>query len=64
MGPDAPILETRETLDDLVNSGKAGNIGTSIFAAWQLIDADAAGSARSEGNAGRARPGHSRLNGL
>ena len=42
MGPDAPILETRETLDDLVNSGKAGNIGTSIFAAWQLIDADAA----------------------
>lgn len=36
--PDTPIEETLRTLDDLVRAGKVRYIGTSRFAAWQLIE--------------------------
>jgi len=37
--PDIPIDETLRALDDLVKSGKVRYIGTSSFAAWQLMEA-------------------------
>ena len=36
--PDIPIDETLRALDDLVRSGKVRYIGTSTFAAWQLVE--------------------------
>ncbi|GIW13877.1 MAG: aldo/keto reductase [Tepidiforma sp.] len=36
--PDVPIDETLRALDDLVRSGKVRYIGTSTFAAWQLVE--------------------------
>ncbi len=36
--PDVPIDETLRALDDLVRSGKVRYIGSSTFAAWQLIE--------------------------
>lgn len=35
---DTPIDETLRALDDLVRSGKVRYIGTSTFAAWQLVE--------------------------
>ena len=35
---DTPIDETLRALDDLIRSGKVRYIGTSTFAAWQLVD--------------------------
>ena len=34
-----PIDETLRALDDLVRSGKVRYLGTSTFAAWQLVEA-------------------------
>lgn len=36
--PDTPIEETLRALDDLVHSGKVRYIGTSTFAAWELVE--------------------------
>ncbi len=36
---DIPIDETLRALDDLVRSGKVRYLGTSTFAAWQLVEA-------------------------
>ncbi|MCK9517906.1 MAG: aldo/keto reductase [Dehalococcoidia bacterium] len=36
--PNIPIDETLRALDDLVRSGKVRYIGTSTFAAWQLVE--------------------------
>jgi aryl-alcohol dehydrogenase-like predicted oxidoreductase len=36
--PDIPIDETLRALDDLVRSGKVRYLGTSTFAAWQLVE--------------------------
>ena len=36
--PDIPIDETLRALDDLVRSGKVRYIGSSTFAAWQLVE--------------------------
>ena len=36
---DVPIDETLRALDDLVRAGKVRYIGTSTFAAWQLVEA-------------------------
>jgi len=36
--PDIPIDETLRALDDLVRAGKVRYIGTSTFAAWQLVE--------------------------
>src|SRR6201999_3773432 len=37
--PETPIDETLRALDDLVRSGKVRYIGTSTFAAWQVVEA-------------------------
>jgi aryl-alcohol dehydrogenase-like predicted oxidoreductase len=37
--PDIPIDETLRALDDLIRAGKVRYIGTSTFAAWQLVEA-------------------------
>ncbi|WP_242123856.1 aldo/keto reductase [Sphingobium sp. Sx8-8] len=37
--PNTPIDETLRALDDLVTSGKVRYIGTSTFAAWQVMEA-------------------------
>jgi aryl-alcohol dehydrogenase-like predicted oxidoreductase len=37
--PEVPIDETLRALDDLVRAGKVRYIGTSRFAAWQLVEA-------------------------
>lgn len=37
--PEIPIDETLRALDDLVRSGKVRYIGTSTFAAWQIVEA-------------------------
>jgi len=36
--PETPIDETLRALDDLVRSGKVRYLGTSTFAAWQLVE--------------------------
>jgi aryl-alcohol dehydrogenase-like predicted oxidoreductase len=36
--PDTPIQETLRVLDDLVHSGKVRYIGSSTFAAWELVE--------------------------
>ncbi len=36
--PDIPIDETLRAMDDLVRSGKVRYLGTSTFAAWQLME--------------------------
>jgi aryl-alcohol dehydrogenase-like predicted oxidoreductase len=36
--PDTPIEETLRALDDLVHSGKVRYVGSSTFAAWELIE--------------------------
>jgi aryl-alcohol dehydrogenase-like predicted oxidoreductase len=36
--PSVPIDETLRALDDLIRSGKVRYIGTSTFAAWQLVE--------------------------
>lgn len=36
--PDVPIDETLRALDDLIRSGKVRHIGTSTFAAWQVME--------------------------
>ena len=36
--PDIPIDETLRALDDLVRSGKVRYLGSSTFAAWQLVE--------------------------
>ena len=36
--PSIPIDETLRALDDLVRAGKVRYIGTSTFAAWQLVE--------------------------
>jgi aryl-alcohol dehydrogenase-like predicted oxidoreductase len=36
--PDVPIDETLRALDDLIRAGKVRYIGTSTFAAWQLVE--------------------------
>jgi aryl-alcohol dehydrogenase-like predicted oxidoreductase len=36
---DIPIDETLRALDDLVTAGKVRHVGTSSFAAWQLVEA-------------------------
>lgn len=36
--PDTPIEETLSALDDLVHSGKVRYIGSSTFAAWELVE--------------------------
>jgi aryl-alcohol dehydrogenase-like predicted oxidoreductase len=36
--PECPIDETLRALDDLVRSGKVRYIGTSTYAAWQLVE--------------------------
>ena len=36
--PDTPIEETLGALDDLVHSGKVRYIGSSTFAAWELVE--------------------------
>ncbi len=36
--PDTPIDETLRALDDLVRAGKVRYIGSSTFAAWQLVE--------------------------
>ena len=38
--PDTPIEETLRALDDLVRQGKVRYIGSSNFAAWQVVDAE------------------------
>ena len=37
--PDIPIDETLRALDDLVRAGKVRYIGSSTFAAWQVVEA-------------------------
>ena len=37
--PQTPILETLQSLDDLVRQGKVRYIGHTNFAAWQIVDA-------------------------
>ena len=37
--PETPIDETLRALDDLVRSGKVRYLGTSTFAAWQVVEA-------------------------
>lgn len=37
--PEVPVDETLRALDDLVRAGKVRYIGTSRFAAWQLVEA-------------------------
>jgi len=37
--PDIPIDETLRALDDLIRAGKVRYIGTSTYAAWQLVEA-------------------------
>jgi aryl-alcohol dehydrogenase-like predicted oxidoreductase len=37
--PDVPIDETLRALDDLVRAGKVRYIGTSMFPAWQIVEA-------------------------
>ncbi len=44
-----PIDETLDALDELVREGKIRYIGSSQFAAWQVVDAD--WTARTSGNA-------------
>jgi aryl-alcohol dehydrogenase-like predicted oxidoreductase len=36
--PDIPIDETLRALDDLIRAGKVRYIGTSTYAAWQLVE--------------------------
>ena len=36
--PDVPIDETLRAMDDLIRSGKVRYIGSSTFAAWQLVE--------------------------
>lgn len=36
--PETPIEETLRALDDLVRSGKVRYVGTSTFAAWELVE--------------------------
>ena len=36
--PDIPIDETLRALDDLIRAGKVRYIGTSTFAAWQIVE--------------------------
>ena len=36
--PTSPIDETLRALDDLIRAGKVRYIGTSTFAAWQLVE--------------------------
>ena len=36
--PDIPIDETLRAMDDLIRSGKVRYIGTSTFAAWQVVE--------------------------
>ena len=36
--PDIPIDETLRAMDDLVRAGKVRHIGTSTFAAWQVVE--------------------------
>ncbi|MCL6538287.1 MAG: aldo/keto reductase [Acidothermus sp.] len=38
--PRTPIEETLEALDELVSEGKVRYVGSSNFAAWQVVDAD------------------------
>jgi aryl-alcohol dehydrogenase-like predicted oxidoreductase len=45
--PRTPIEETLSALDDLVGEGKVRYVGSSNFAAWQVVDAD--WTARSSG---------------
>ncbi|MFC5379699.1 aldo/keto reductase [Aquipuribacter nitratireducens] len=40
--PATPVEETLSTLDDLVREGKVRYVGSSNFAAWQVVDADRA----------------------
>jgi len=47
--PRTPIEETLDALDELVREGKVRYIGSSQFAAWQIVDADWA--ARTAGKA-------------
>src|SRR5215213_4158285 len=37
--PDVPIDETLRALDDLIRGGKVRYVGTSTYAAWQLVEA-------------------------
>jgi len=37
--PDVPIDETLRALDDLIRAGKVRYVGTSTYAAWQLVEA-------------------------
>jgi aryl-alcohol dehydrogenase-like predicted oxidoreductase len=43
---DVPIDETLRALDDLVSAGKVRYVGTSSFAAWQIVEALWASAAR------------------
>ncbi|MGF1663675.1 MAG: aldo/keto reductase [Kineosporiaceae bacterium] len=43
--PTTPIDETLRALDDLVREGKVRYVGSSNFAAWQVVDADRAAAA-------------------
>lgn len=43
--PVTPVEETLSALDDLVREGKVRYIGSSNFAAWQVVDADRAAEA-------------------
>lgn len=43
--PGTPIEETLGVLDDLVREGKVRYLGSSNFAAWQVVDADRAAEA-------------------
>jgi len=45
--PDTAIDETLAAFDDLVRQGKVRYVGTSTFAAWQLVEAQAASAARA-----------------
>ncbi len=38
--PATPVEETLRALDDLVHAGKVRYVGTSNFAAWQIVEAD------------------------
>jgi aryl-alcohol dehydrogenase-like predicted oxidoreductase len=35
---DVPVDETLRALDDLIRAGKVRYIGTSVFAAWQIVE--------------------------
>ncbi len=43
--PSTPVEETLAVLDDLVREGKVRYLGSSNFAAWQVVDADRAAQA-------------------